>query len=190
MKAAEQAKAAKEAADKAPKEPAVSFGEASDTALQELIKGQNHGDLFKTVDSVLLYGEIPVSTLERMASMASVEAHEMEAQIGTVWAGAQEATADFFHDAGVQNEEAFPSAGGARSPHRHLSVMGQAAFQMHLHLGKSHVSRLFSMTLAQWRQTIGSRLVEPHRRTEFASYFLPLTLDDLRKVERLRALRG
>lgn len=100
--------------DKAPAEKAetnetagVSFGEAGDAAMQELITSQNHGDMFKMVDSVLNTGGMDEATLGRMASMAGVEPDEMAEKVTTVWAGAQEAAAEFFYDAGVDNEQAF-----------------------------------------------------------------------------------
>ncbi|WP_342070566.1 hypothetical protein [Yoonia algicola] len=112
-----QAATLKDPTDKAVKAPtkeapkaapeSVSFGEAGDAAMQELMTGQNPGDLFKTVDSVLHMGALDKQTIERMASKAGVEPQEMETKVTTVWAGAQEAAADLLHEAGVGNEEAF-----------------------------------------------------------------------------------
>ncbi len=41
----------------------VSFGEAGDAAMADLIARQNPGDLFKTVDSVLHYGDLDKGTI-------------------------------------------------------------------------------------------------------------------------------
>ncbi|MCL6286003.1 hypothetical protein M3P21_21030 [Ruegeria sp. 2012CJ41-6] len=85
----------------------VSFGEAADATMQDFLKGQNPGDLFKTVDSILQHGDADTRTIERMAHMAGVEPAEMQAQVATVWEGAYNSAMGIMAEAGVANEEAF-----------------------------------------------------------------------------------
>uniref|UniRef100_UPI003F6FC8B3 hypothetical protein n=1 Tax=Marivita sp. TaxID=2003365 RepID=UPI003F6FC8B3 len=85
----------------------VSFGEAGDTVMKELMSAQNPGDLFKSIDSVIHTGNLDKGTIERMASMAGVEPEEMMAQVTTVWQGAYDAATDFMADVGIEDEGAF-----------------------------------------------------------------------------------
>ena len=85
----------------------VTFGEAGDATMKELMSTQNPGDLFKTVDSVLHRGDLDKGTIERMASMAGVEPEEMTAQVASVWQGAYDAASDYMADAGIDDEKAF-----------------------------------------------------------------------------------
>lgn len=95
-------------ADDAEGEPeGITFGEAAEATLQELIAGQNPGDLIKTMDSVLHHGDIDQNTIKHMASMAGVEPEQMAEQVNTVWHGAYDAAADFMADLGIENEDAF-----------------------------------------------------------------------------------
>ncbi|MCU9839668.1 hypothetical protein OEZ49_17985 [Ruegeria sp. WL0004] len=87
--------------------PQVTFGEAGDAAMADLMANQMPGNLFKTVDSILHTGDMDKATIERMASMAGVEPSEMEAKVATVWQGAYDAATDFMADAGIENGEAF-----------------------------------------------------------------------------------
>ncbi len=99
-----------EAKAKAPAEKAtgatdgVTFGEAAEATLTELMGSQMPGDLIKTVDSVLLTGDVNAATIGRMASMAGVEPAEMTEKVATVWQGAYDAASDFM---GIENGEAF-----------------------------------------------------------------------------------
>lgn len=85
----------------------VTFGEAGDAAMADLMANQMPGNLFKTVDSILHTGDMDKSTIERMASMAGVEPSEMAAKVATVWQGAYDAASDYMADAGIENGEAF-----------------------------------------------------------------------------------
>lgn len=85
----------------------LSFGDEADGVMQELLGSQNPGDLFKTMDSVLLRGDVDKGTIERMASMAGVEPHEMHEKVATVWRGAYDNAMDIMSEAGVTNEDGF-----------------------------------------------------------------------------------
>jgi hypothetical protein len=126
-------KVAKQPEEEAPKaEPeGVSFGEEGDTAMHELMSGQNPSDLFKTVDSILQYGEMNQQTIERMASMAQIEPHEMEAKVATVWAGAAEAAADVLYEGGAGNEEAFEAFIAAKPQRQQEMIEAARNFFVH-----------------------------------------------------------
>lgn len=96
-------------AEKAPEDrpQGVSFGEAADATMQEFLAGQNPGDLFKMVDSVLHRGNLDEATIGRMASTAGDEPEAMREKIEGVWQGAYDAGMDVMAEAGVENEEAF-----------------------------------------------------------------------------------
>ncbi|EAQ45632.1 hypothetical protein MED193_08263 [Roseobacter sp. MED193] len=103
-----KAPATAEAKGKTEGEPeGVSFGDAGDAAMADLLAGQNPGELFKTVDSVLHYGDVDKATIGRMASKAGIEPEAMEAQVMEVWQGAHDAATDFMVDAGIENGDAF-----------------------------------------------------------------------------------
>jgi hypothetical protein len=103
-----QAKAPAPAAAEPKGQPeGVTFGEAGDAAMADLMAGQNPGDLYKTVDSVLHYGDVDKGTIGRMASRAGVEPEAMQAQVAAVWQGAYDAASDFMADAGIENGDAF-----------------------------------------------------------------------------------
>jgi hypothetical protein len=82
----------------------VTFGEAAEATLSELMAGQMPGDLIKTMDSVLLTGDVDAATIGRMASMDGSEPAEMAEKVATVWQGAYDAASDFM---GIENGEAF-----------------------------------------------------------------------------------
>jgi hypothetical protein len=109
----------------------VSFGEAGDAAMADLLKGQTPGDLYKTLDSVLHHGDMDKATIGRMASMAGVEPEAMEAQVTTVWQGAHDAASDFLADAGIEDGDAF-AAFITSDPHRRADMI-EAARNYFLH---------------------------------------------------------
>jgi len=109
----------------------VSFGETGDAAMADLMAGQNPGDLFKTVDSVLHHGDVDKATIERMASMAGVEPDEMETQVNTVWQGAYDAASDFMADVGIEDGEAFQAF--ITSDTKRMSDMMEAARNYFVH---------------------------------------------------------
>lgn len=84
----------------------VSFGEDADATMQEFLKGQNPGDLFKMVDSILHRGDMDEGTIGRMARMAGVEPAEMREKVGGVWQGAYDSGWDVMAEAGLDNEDA------------------------------------------------------------------------------------
>ena len=89
-------------------EPAgVSFGQAADAAMEDFMAGQNPSDLSKTLDSVLHRGDVDKATIERMASTAGIEPHEMAEKVNTVWQGAHDAASAYMAEAGVEDGEAF-----------------------------------------------------------------------------------
>ena len=96
-------------AEKAPEgtPQGVSFGEAADATMHEFLTGQNPGDLFKMVDSVLHRGDLDEATIERMARMSGDEPEAMREKVEGVWQGAYDAGMDVMAEAGVENEEAF-----------------------------------------------------------------------------------
>lgn len=109
----------------------VSFGEAGDAAMADLMARQNPGDLFKTVDSVLHHGDVDKATIGRMASMAGVEPDEMETQVNAVWQGAYDAASDFMAKAGIEDGEAFQAF--ITSDTKRMSDMVEAARNYFVH---------------------------------------------------------
>lgn len=96
---------AKAPVEKAPEATdGVTFGEAAEATLSELMAGQMPGDLIKTMDSVLLTGDVNAATIGRMASMEGIEPADMAEKVATVWQGAYDAASDFM---GIENGEAF-----------------------------------------------------------------------------------
>jgi hypothetical protein len=87
----------------------VTFGEAGEAALRELMESQQHhpGNMFRTVDSVLQTGNLDATAIERMASIAGVEPADMRAKVETIWQGAHDAATNIMADAGIENDDAF-----------------------------------------------------------------------------------
>lgn len=123
-----------EAKAKAPSEKAtgatdeVTFGEAAEATLTELMGSQMPGDLIKTVDSVLLTGDVDAATIGRMASMEGIEPAEMAEKVATVWQGAYDAASDFM---GIENGEAFQAF--ITSDTRRKADMVEAARNFFMH---------------------------------------------------------
>ena len=123
-KAVKAVKAPLEAAEKTDPD-SVSFGKAGDEAMQELLDTQMPSNLYKTVDSILYNGELDERTLERMASEANIEPHQMAEKLTTVWAGVHDAATDALYDAGIGDEDAF-AAFIASNPQNQQNMMEAA----------------------------------------------------------------
>lgn len=126
-----QAPAEKPTEDPKGEPEGITFGEAAEESLQELMAGQNPGDLIKTMDSVLQHGDIDQNTINRMASMAGVEPEQMAEQVATVWHGAYDAATDYMSDFGIENEDAFQAF--ITSDTRRQVAMMEAARNFFMH---------------------------------------------------------
>ncbi|OAN69141.1 hypothetical protein A8B83_16490 [Rhodobacteraceae bacterium EhC02] len=106
----------------------VTFGETAEATLTELMGSQMPGDLIKTMDSVLLTGDVDAATIGRMASMDGSEPAEMAEKVATVWQGAYDAASDFM---GIENGEAFQAF--ITSDTRRQADMVEAARNFFMH---------------------------------------------------------
>ncbi|SLN14160.1 hypothetical protein PSA7680_00297 [Pseudoruegeria aquimaris] len=109
----------------------VTFGEAGEAALSELMTTQQPGNLYRTLDSILQTGDVDAMTMERMSSTAGVEPGQMFEQINAVWQGAHEAGAEVLAEAGIEDDEAFQAF--VTSDLKRKADFKEAARNMFLH---------------------------------------------------------
>lgn len=136
----------------------ISFGEAAEATLEELINTQMPGDLIKTMDSVLLRGDIDQNTINRMDSTAGVEPEQMAEQVMTVWQGAYDAASDFMADLGIENGDAFQAL--INSDTRRQADMMEAARNYFMHNKTEGLATMAETYLPSMDRYEGARVKE------------------------------